>query len=77
MLNRRFEEHIKNVVGDLAFSKLRDSGNLARAMKEFNDTIKPGYHTSGDAEYYVYFPRAGLEDMPEKGLEDNCLTVTK
>jgi len=77
MLNRRFEEHIKNVVGDGDFIKLRDSGALTRAMKHFNDYIKPGFYSSEEDEQYISFPKAGLKDRPRKGLSQNCITVKR
>ena len=77
MLNRRFEEHIKHVVGDSDFIRLRDSGALTRAMKHFNDYIKPGFYSSEEDEQYISFPKAGLKDRPKRGLAQNCITVTR
>lgn len=77
MLNRRFEQYIKNVVGERNFIKIRENGTLARAMKTFNDTIKPGFYSSEDDEHYVNFPKAGLKDVPEKGLSQSELTIAK
>ena len=77
MLNRRFEDYIKNVVGEADFLKLRESGALSRAMKHFNDYVKPGFYSSKDEESYINFPKAGLPENPEKGLSKDTITVKR
>ena len=77
MLNRRFEEHVKSVVGEKDFLNLRETSAYARAMKNFDENIKPGFYTSSDDEQFVNFPKASLKDRPERGLSKDTITVTR
>lgn len=76
MLNKRFEEWVKSVVGEVAFLDLREHESYRRAMKAFNENIKPGFQSKGDEQQYVSFPKTYLTDDPAKGLESDTLTVT-
>jgi len=76
MLNRRFEEWVKNVVGERSFLELREQDAYRRAMKDFDKNIKPGFRSKDDEEQYVNFPKADLKDDPAKGLKANTITVT-
>lgn len=77
MLNRRFEEYIKNVIGENDFIRIRETSAYSRAMKHFDESIKPGFHTSDDNEQYVNFPKAGLKDRPELGLSKDTIAVKR
>ena len=77
MLNRRFEDHIKSVVGEKEYIRIRDTSAYTRAMKHFDETIKPGFHISEDNEQYVNFPKAGLKDQREKGLSKDTITIQR
>ena len=77
MLNRRFEDYIKSIVGEDEFVRLRETGAYARAMKNFDDHIKQEFYHCEDDEQYVNFPRAGLKDRPEKGLLHNTITIKR
>ena len=75
MLNKRFEEWVKNVVGERAYLDLREQDSYRIAMKTFDDNIKPDFRSRDDEEQYVTFPKAGLTDDPAKGLQSDTITV--
>lgn len=76
MLNLRFEQWVKDIVGEKAFLDLRQTDSFRLAMKTFDENIKPGFRSRDDEEQYVNFPKANLTDDPNKGLKANCITVT-
>lgn len=76
MLNRRFEEWVKDVVGERAYLELRESDPYRRAMKTFDENIKPGFRSRDDEEQFVTFPKANLKDDPAKDLKSDTITVT-
>ena len=76
MLNKRFEEWVKTIVGERAYLDLREHDSYRLAMKMFDDNIKPGFRSRDDEEQYVTFPKANLQDSPEKGLKSDTITVT-
>ena len=76
MLNKRFEEWIKNVVGDQEYIQLRGTDAYRRAMKTFEDIIKPGFRSRDDRDEYINFPTAKLKDNPAKGLVSDTITIT-
>ena len=77
MLNQRFECHIKDVVGESDFVRIRKTSAYAQAMKHFDEVIKPGFNTSDDHEQFVTFPRAQLKDLDWRGLSRDTLTVKR
>ncbi|KAI4255015.1 MAG: hypothetical protein L6R42_006950 [Xanthoria sp. 1 TBL-2021] len=77
MINRRFEDHIRIVMGEKEFLRVRETAAYAQAMQHFNDNIKPGFDTSQAGEHYVNFPKAGLKDNPAKGLSKDTITITR
>ena len=76
MLNLRFEQWVKDIVGEKAFLDLRETDSFRLAMKTFDENIKPGFRSRDDEDQYVNFPKANLTDDPNKGLKANCITVT-
>ncbi|EXJ81389.1 hypothetical protein A1O3_07680 [Capronia epimyces CBS 606.96] len=76
MLNKRFEEWIKDVVGERAYLDLKEKDAYRRGMRHFDETIKPGFQSAEDEDQYVSFPRAKLEDNEAKGLINDTLVVT-
>ena len=77
MLNRRFEDHVKNVVGEKEFVRLREKSGYAIGMKHFDQNVKTGFHTSDIDEQYINFPKAMLKDRPELGLSKDTITVKR
>lgn len=76
MLNRRFEQWIKDVVGERAFLNLRETDGYRRAMKQSEDTIKPGFQGEDDEDQFVNFPVANLKDDKARGVKANSITLT-
>jgi hypothetical protein len=76
MLNLRFEQWVKDVVGERAFFDLKETDAFRLAMKQFDESIKPGFRSRDDDDQYVNFPMANLADYPAKGLKSNCITMT-
>lgn len=65
------------VLGEKEFVRLRETRTYARAMKNFDENIKPGFQNSEDDEQYIHFPKAGLKDRPELGLVGDTVTVER
>ncbi len=76
MLNKRFEEWVKTVVGERTYLDLQEQDCYRLAMKTFDENIKPGYRSRDDEEQYVNFPKACLKDDISKGLQSDTVTVT-
>jgi len=74
MLNKRFEEHIKDIVGEDQFVKLRKTKGFRLAMKQFDETIKTAF-MSPEEDYYVNFPMANLADDKIHGISSNCYNL--
>jgi hypothetical protein len=75
MLNERFENYIKNIVGEDQFVALRKTKGYSHAMEQFDKSIKPAFRATGDEEYFVNFPMASLQDDPDNNLQSNCLNL--
>ena len=76
MLNKRFAEWVKNIVGDRAYVELKDTNGYRLAMKQFDESIKPGFRSRDDEDQYINFPMANLKDDPSKKIKSNCITLT-
>jgi hypothetical protein len=76
MLNKRFEEWIRTVVGDRAYLDLQETDAYRRVMKTFDEIIKPSFRSVDDEDQYVNFNKANLKDDPAKGLQNGSITVT-
>lgn len=75
MLNRRFEQWIKDVVGERAFLDLRETNGFRLAMKQFEESIKPGFQGVEDEDQFVNFPMANLKDDKAKGVKANSIAL--
>ncbi len=76
MLNRSFEEVIKQAVGEDAFLGLKKTEGYRNALREFDVAHKLSFRGPGDSERYVSFPMANLNDNKAKGLVKNCMTLS-
>ncbi|KAL9114873.1 MAG: hypothetical protein Q9227_001116 [Pyrenula ochraceoflavens] len=76
MLNKRFEEWVKTVVGDRAYLDLKEKDSYRLAMRTFDENIKPSFHSKDDEDQYITFPKAKLKDDPSSGLQSDTITVT-
>ena len=71
-LNKRFEEAVKNVVGEDQFYHLRTTKGFEEALLQFDKSIKVAFRGGLDEEYYVNFPTADLRDDPWNNIQANC-----
>ncbi|MCJ1377667.1 hypothetical protein MMC17_000763 [Xylographa soralifera] len=74
-LNRRFEQAVKDVVGEDQFYHLRKSKGFEEAMLQFDRTIKTAFRGAADEEWYVNFPMANLQDDQANNIQANCWNV--
>jgi len=76
MINKRFENWVKDMVGERVYLDLKETDAYRRAMKDFDENIKPSFQGTGDETAYVNFPMAKIKDNPSKGITGNTLTLT-
>ncbi|ORY15235.1 hypothetical protein BCR34DRAFT_558917 [Clohesyomyces aquaticus] len=75
-LNKRFEEAVKNLIGEEEVFRIKKTKAWFRANTQFDREIKPAFRGKPTEEYFVNFPMADLEDDPSNGLESNCWRMT-
>ncbi|KAL9040436.1 MAG: hypothetical protein Q9214_004488 [Letrouitia sp. 1 TL-2023] len=76
MLNKRFEEWVKSIVGEKAYIKLKGTTGYRLAMKQFDENIKPAFRSRDDEDQYISFPMANLKDSVTKGIKSNSIILT-
>ena len=76
ILNQRFEESVKNLVGDQEFERLRNTQGYSYAIGTFDREVKTSFRGHSKEEYFVNFPMASLKDDPEGQLQANCWRMT-
>lgn len=76
MLNKSFEKEVRNIVGEDAFRTLKKTTGYQSAMREFDLVHKLSFRGPGDADRYVSFPMANLEDNKAEGLMKNSITLS-
>lgn len=77
MLNRKFEDLLKQVIDEEEFFKLRRTDVFRRAMLKFDEDIKPNYVSTSQKSYLIDFQGTRLTDQPKLNLKGNCFTLTK
>ena len=81
MINKRFEEAIKEAVGEEQYITLRKHKAYRTAMQFFDESVKPRFNPheqdENDGTFYVNFPMAGLKDDPANNISSNCFNVTR
>ena len=80
MINKRFEEAVKEAVGEDQYLPLRKHKSYRLAMQYFDESVKPVFNpfdSAADDVYYVNFPMAGLVDDPANNISSNCFNVTR
>ncbi|OCL10017.1 actin-like ATPase domain-containing protein [Glonium stellatum] len=75
-LNKRFEEAVKNLVGEEEFFRIKKAKAWFRAATQFDREIKPAFRGKSSEEYFVNFPMADFDDDPANGLDSNCWRMT-
>ncbi|KAK5636412.1 hypothetical protein RRF57_012125 [Xylaria bambusicola] len=76
MLNRSFEELIRQTVGEDDYVVLKKTEGYRSALREFDVAHKLSFRGPCDSDRYVSFPMANLKDNKAKGLMKNCMTLT-
>lgn len=76
-LNKRFEETVRQVVGEDQFYHLKKTVGWAKAINDFDKTIKTAFKGDVKEIFYITFPKADLEDDLDEGLSDNCWEMTR
>ncbi|EHL02286.1 putative Heat shock 70 kDa protein 12A [Glarea lozoyensis 74030] len=56
ILNKRFEEAVKNIVGDEEFFELKKSEGFADAVKQFDREVKPAFCGDTDQAWNIFEP---------------------
>ena len=77
MINKRFENWVKDMVGERQYLDLKDNAKSAygEAMRAFDENIKPLFDGTSDRDQYVNFPMANIKDDPNKKINGNTLTL--
>jgi len=77
MINKRFENWVKDTIGERQYLNLKESAKDAysSAMQDFDENIKPAFRGPEDRERYVNFPMANITDDPAKKIKGNTLTL--
>jgi len=75
VLNRRFEDYVKNIIGDEAFMSLRKTDAFSIAMKTFDQEVKPNFTDDPNKSWFVSFPMARLAEDPVNNLLADCLQL--
>ncbi len=75
ILNKRFEEAVKNLVGDEEFLELKKTEGFADAVKQFDREVKPAFCGDKDQAWNVNFTMGNLQDDPASNIQANCLRL--
>jgi hypothetical protein len=75
MINRRFENWVKDMVGERVYLDLKETDAYRRAMKDFDENIKPEFRGEEDDATFVNFAMANIPDNIPKGIRGNTLTL--
>lgn len=71
-LNKRFEQAVRDVIGEDQYQYLRQTKGFEEAKLQFDKSIKISFRGGADEEYFVNFPMARLQDDPESNIQANC-----
>lgn len=75
-LNKRFEEAVREVVGEDQFFHLKKTIGWSKALEDFDKNIKTAFNGNLRDIQYVTFPKANLHDNFIEGLTSNCWEMT-
>lgn len=68
-LNKRFEQTIRDVVGEDQFFHLRKTEDFDKAMYDFEWRIKKVFRGDLNEEYFINFATARLQDDPTNNIQ--------
>ena len=72
VLNQRFEDCLKNLLGDEIFIDLKKKPGFTHTIEYFDRHVKTAFSGGEEEEYPVKFSRAKIPDEAENGIESNC-----
>lgn len=75
-LNLRFKAAVQEIIPAHKWETFKSSRAMTQASIQFEEEIKKTFHGDLDEEYYVNFPRGGLDDDPANNLESNEWRMT-
>jgi hypothetical protein len=75
ILNKRFEEAMKNIVGDEEFFELKKTEGFADAVQQFDKEVKPAFCGDMSQAWNVNFTMGNLRNDPSNNIQGNCLRV--
>lgn len=75
ILNKRFEDAVKNIVGDEEFLDLKKTEGFADAVKQFDREVKPAFCGDRDQAWNVNFTMGNIQDDPSNNIQANCLRL--
>lgn len=76
ILNIRFQEFVKNIVGYDKFLEVKKTEGFADAMKAFDREVIPSFSGDSNRSWNINFTLCNLEDDPANNLKANCLCLT-
>ncbi|ESZ93131.1 hypothetical protein SBOR_6503 [Sclerotinia borealis F-4128] len=71
-LNMRFEEAVRELVGEKQFRTLRTTRGFRSAVEQFDLSVKTAFRDQEDEDFFLNFPMAKLRDNTNKNLVSNC-----
>ncbi|KAL5326241.1 hypothetical protein ACEPPN_007379 [Leptodophora sp. 'Broadleaf-Isolate-01'] len=71
-LNKRFEQAVKELVGEDQYFTLCKTIAFQKAVQQFDRSVKTAFRGGMDEEYCVNFPMENLKDDPANDLTSNC-----
>ncbi|TVY30987.1 Heat shock 70 kDa protein [Lachnellula hyalina] len=74
-LNKRFEQSVKELVGEDQYYHLQKTTGFAQATPQFDRSIKTAFRGSAEEDYFVNFPMAKLKNDPVNNLEANFWNI--
>ena len=76
MINKRFEQWIRDTVGEQTYLDLKATNGYRIGLKTFDEYIKPGFRSKQDEDIYVTFPMANIPDDSARGIKGQTLTLS-
>ena len=71
-LNTRFQQAVKDLVGEDQFEELEKTIGFEEAVLYFDRFVKTTFKDDPEQDFYVNFPMADLKDDPANRLISNC-----
>lgn len=76
-LNNRFEEKVRELVGEAHFNDPKNSAGLRGVLNKFESVVKQGFLGLDDEPTIFDFSGMMLKDDQQKGLENNTWVMKR